>query len=90
MKVMSLSINRGKDVCVGIRIRAYDAISGEVVGEFDSATKAANSLFIHRCSIGSIIRNATQMAKLQKNGKGRMKGITSYKTGLKYNFSIIN
>ena len=66
-----------------IPIRAY--LDGKVIGEFDSYSKAARSLFI---------RNTTYIYQYVNGNNnctftGKKRGVKSYKTGLRYHFEKI-
>jgi hypothetical protein len=64
------------------KIKAFNKETGELVGTFDSINKAANRLFIRNPeTIRQSLVGANGM-DFSRNAKG----VTSYKTGIKYKF----
>jgi len=68
----------------GVKVRAYNADTGEFCGEFSSVLKAARCLFLKPSQRYGIFYQIYAKKKIKR------KGIKSKKTGISYTFEKVN
>jgi hypothetical protein len=69
-----------------VRVKAFNAETGELIGEYESAHVAMKKLLLPYNKISAIINQINRKDKTSNGEVGRKRGILHKKTGIKYKF----